>query len=208
MNPELTPIETETDAALRLDTALIGSGLFHVYSEVTGVLMQPQVAQANESVHRCRINRVLIPARKLIDAGWDHGAVGIEIKSSEMSNDGKVLSQVLDYRRCAWTLPSQHGSVRVWLDWIFIFPNRRCAWTLPSQHGSVRVWLDWIFIFPMRKEHGSLASLMAHNRFGTANSSQYVWLHLQCGEETVLRIGHDGEIRIGRNHSGRKVGSR
>ncbi len=182
MNPELTPIETETDAALRLDTALIGSGLFHVYSEVTGVLMQPQVAQANESVHRCRINRVLIPARKLIDAGWDHGAVGIEIKSSEMSNDGKVLSQVLDYRRCAWTLP--------------------------SQHGSVRVWLDWIFIFPMRKEHGSLASLMAHNRFGTANSSQYVWLHLQCGEETVLRIGHDGEIRIGRNHSGRKVGSR
>jgi hypothetical protein len=178
----VTVILTEQDAAAVLDAALGEIGLFHVLKEVSGVLMQPQAAQVTSDIspRRLRIDRLLLPTPRLTGLGWASGAVGVEIKSSDRALEGPVLSQALDYRRCLWMIPN----------------------------GGIRVWLDWLFIFPLEAQHGPLASLMAHNRIGTCASNNWTRLHFKTGEQNILKIYHDGQVDIGQMQAGRKAGSR
>lgn len=83
--------ETEADSMQALDLALTRIGLWKVYSEVPGVLLQPRPAQNENKV---RIDRVLVPNERLISLGWEHGIIGIEGKKSGQKI-GPPISQAI-----------------------------------------------------------------------------------------------------------------
>ena len=55
------------------------------------------------------MDRVLVPMRKLKEAGWSYGVIGIEAKRSDIKI-GPAISQCLDYGRSLFELA---GGVRV-----------------------------------------------------------------------------------------------
>lgn len=167
---------TEAQSAAALDRALLACGLWTVYREVCGTVVQPRPSQPDRSV---RIDRLLVPNERLAAAGWKHGVIGVEIKRSGVKI-GQPIAQAMDYSRATWTLPV----------------------------GGIRVWLDWIFLWPVGKQHGTTASILAQNRIGTASADQWTTLHLRTGEHNVLRVGADEQIEIGTAANGQKVGSR
>ena len=169
---------TEEDAAAALDGILITCGLWSVYAEVRGTLCQPRPAQEPKGL---RIDRLLIPNQRLRDLGWSHGVVGIEVKKSG-TKIGPPLAQALDYGRAVFAIP---------------------------QLGGIRVWLDWVFIWPMPKQNGTVASVLCQNRIGSATSDDWNLLQLKSGEHNLLKVGHDGIIEMGHAIvNGQKAGSR
>lgn len=104
---------TEAGSADALDIRLIESGLFRIYSEVRGVLMQPRPGQVDRAV---RIDRLLVPTENLYAHGWHHGVIGIEVKRSG-ARIGPPLAQAMDYVRSSWAIRGvwmQLGAVFVW----------------------------------------------------------------------------------------------
>ena len=166
---------TEIDAAAALDAVLAECALWSVYREVCGSLCQPRPTQDDKGV---RIDRVLVPNQRLISLGWNHGVIGIEIKRSGIKI-GPPIAQAMDYSRSVWLL-----------------------------NGGIRVWLDWVFIWPLPAQHEAVASILAQNRIGSASSDQWSLLQLKSGEQNLIRISPSGDIRIGAGASGRKAGSR
>ncbi len=115
---------------------------------------------------------------KLKEAGWSYGVIGIEAKRSDIKI-GPAISQCLDYGRSLFELA-----------------------------GGVRVWLDWVFLWPLDKQHEALASVMAQNRVGSRSGTTGL-LDLFVGEGRVLQVGHDGSIDVGRGVTyGKRAGSR
>ena len=128
----------------------------------------------------CIRDRILTPTPRLVDLGWRHGVIGVEIKRSG-EKIGRPIAQAMDYTRAVFTL---------------------------QDHGSIKVALDLVFVWPMVKQGGTIASILAQQRVGSAHSDRWTALHLASGECNVITIGHDGEVRIGEVVNGRKVGSR
>lgn len=167
---------TEAGSAAALDTVLDGSGLWTVYREVPGTYAQPRPIQDDKNP---RIDRVLVPTKRLIMLGWCRGVIGIEIKKSG-TKIGPIISQALDYSRAVWSLPS----------------------------GGIRVWLDWVFIWPMPEQLRTVGSILSQNCIGSASYDDNSRLLLKAGGQTVLRLRRAGEVEIGDTTNGRKVGSR
>jgi hypothetical protein len=168
--------QTEKDSCAVLDRTLEQVGLWRVYSEVSGTLLQPRPAQTEVKV---RIDRILIPTTKLVELGWNHGAIGIEAKRSQVKI-GPPIAQAMDYLRTAWALPGT----------------------------NVKIVLDWVFVWPVARQLGTVASIMAQQRVGCAYADRWTSLHLKAGEQNIIKIGHDGTVEIGAGSNGRKVGSR
>lgn len=167
---------TEEQAAAAFDAAVTATGLFHLHREVRGTLTQPRPGQRDKTV---RIDRILIPTQNLIDLGWRHGIIGVEIKRTGVKL-GPALAQAMDYTRSTFTLDG----------------------------GDFLVVPTWVLVWPAENEHGPLASLMAQNRVGVVEANKWATLRLRVGEMTLLHVSTTGEVRIGTQSSGTKVGSR
>ena len=124
-----------------------------------------------------RADVLLLPLPALVSAGWGCGALVIEVKRSG-EKIGHGCSQLIDYTNAVFFLPT-----------------------------GVAVVPAFGFLFPALKQHGRMASLMAHQRIGTA-MIRYGKLELCCGECRVLTVGQSGEINVGATDFGRKLGSR
>jgi len=120
---------------------------------------------------------LLLPAGKLFDAGWRSGAIVVEVKRSG-EKIGPGCNQLIDYTNSVFFLPSG----------VAVVPN-------------------FGFLFPALKQHGPLASVMAHQHLGTAAIHRGS-LNLFCGESRVLTLGQDGRIDIGKLNFGRRLGAR
>lgn len=169
---------TEADAATALDEILLACGLWSVYAEVRGTPCQPRPAQTAKNL---RIDRLLVPNPRLRDLGWAHGVIGIEIKKSG-AKIGEPIAQAMDYSRALWTV---------------------------TQLGGIRVWADWVFIWPMPKQNGTVASILCQNRIGSATTDNWNLLQLKSGEHNLIKVGRDGVIEMGHAIvNGQKAGSR
>lgn len=126
-----------------------------------------------------RADVLLVPLQRVLDAGWAGGAIVIEVKRSG-EKIGPGCSQLVDYLNSAWRLP---------------------------QSGGVTIVPSFGFLFPAHKQHGPLASVMAHQHIGTA-CFRAGWLCCYCGESRVMSINAAGGLRLGRLDFGLKVGSR
>ncbi len=72
------------------------SGAFTIYREVWGEYLQPRFGtECTTEEKACRIDRVLVPTKKLIAAGWKNsGAIGVEGKKSG-KKAGPLICQAL-----------------------------------------------------------------------------------------------------------------
>lgn len=127
-----------------------------------------------------RIDRVLVPTEHLLDLGWKFGIIGCELKRSG-EKIGPPIAQAIDYGRSVFTL----------------------------EPSKFRIYLDYVFIWPMAKHGGTLGSICAQQRIGSAlGDGRYSRFALKSGETGILDVQCDGRIRIGGTQAGAKVGSR
>jgi hypothetical protein len=92
---------------------------------------------------------------------------------------GPPISQCLDYSRALWEI----------------------------NHNWVA--LNWVFLWPAKKTSGTVASILAQQRIGTADTSPYHSLKLASGEAVLALFGADGRLEhVKDGNWGRKTGSR
>lgn len=169
---------TETAAWEPFDRMVTLTGAFNIYREIDGEYLQPRCGTEDK---RARIDRLLVPNRKAVDAGWTNGIIGVEGKKSGFKI-GKLVSQAIDYTRCVFRLKEPIPEVLIMPVWVFIYPSDRI--------------------------YGDLESVMAQNRVGTINIGQY-GLAFQCSAIHALEIGLNGGM-AGKSvmNIGNKRGSR
>jgi hypothetical protein len=173
---------TEEDACKAFDEAVIRSGAFTIWREVSGECIQP-LAGINIK-NRYRIDRVLFPTEKLREAGWTKGLIGVEIKRSSI-NAGPPVSQMMDYLRCIWNSPKK---IKVQLDYVFLFPLQKTMGTIASLMAQNRVGTCFL-----------------------DNHEQSEWHRLAffLGEQKVVVCYlNKGVIEVGNLNVGSKTGSR
>lgn len=119
-----TASATEAHNADTFDKVMAAAGLFTVYPEVTGTLVQPRPGQVDKAM---RIDRVLVPNNRLVSLGWTHGVIGVELKPTG-AKLGPAVSQAMDYSRSTFTLPN--GGFQVMPSWVFLYP-------FDKQHGDM-----------------------------------------------------------------------
>lgn len=138
---------TEAESAAAFDALVAKCGLFisakpaieKDCGELWGFPLQPRLGT---NLQKLRIDRILAPTETLIDAGWNQGYIGIELKKSDVKI-GPVVAQALDYSRAAFKIT--HGRI-VMLDQIFIWPFRGAAGDIESvmtQHRIGAVYESW-----------------------------------------------------------------
>jgi len=166
---------TERDVADDFDKRIEATKAFRVYREVTGEIFQPRVGTRSQGI---RIDRVLLPLPATVAAGWNLGAVGIELKRTG-EKIGPVISQAIDYQRACWRL----------------------------EPSGVLIVTEWVFLWPFRNQMFALASIMAQQRIGVGHFSSWNQVVLSAGSSTVFSI-RDGLKEIKPCQCGKKTGSR
>lgn len=115
---------TEVESASDLDRRLAAAGMFVIHREVTGTLIQPRAGQRDRAL---RIDRILTPGGELRERGWAHGAIGIEVKRSQV-NIGPPLAQAMDYVRGSWKV----RGIWIQLAAVFLWPCEKQSGPLAS----------------------------------------------------------------------------
>lgn len=111
----------EDSAAAEFDSRIEACGLFlKVFREVNGFYM---AYRPNRQGRSARIDRVLIPGQRLVEAGWTRD-IGVELKRSG-EKIGRPLAQAIDYTYCAFTV----GNHWMMLPHVFL-------WPFPRQYGT------------------------------------------------------------------------
>jgi hypothetical protein len=174
--------ETEQESSSFFDgisAQLEKQGLWKSESEVSGAYMNCLPMEERQG---CRIDRILYPGQKMVDAGWCFGPIGIELKRSR-ERLGRPASQCIDYRNAIFT--SSVGTQFV-LQQVFLWPL-----------------LTW--------GGGELESVMGQRRVGGV-FFQYDKMRFYLGQQLVLDVGFDGKIvefkQVFMKTLGRKKGNR
>lgn len=105
---------TEEDSAAEFDRRVDASGLFErVFKEVSGYYL---TYRPNRRGRDARIDRILLPGKRLRDAGWSR-VIGVELKRSD-EKIGPALAQAIDYTYCAWNV----GHYWMLAEHVFLWP--------------------------------------------------------------------------------------
>ena len=169
--------KSEPEASGFFDRIVEQSGLFTIYRLVPGFYVQPRAWVQNKN---CEIDRILAPKAALLEAGWKHGLLGVEIKTGGMKI-GEALCQALDYSRAVFKLPGNRGLVM----------------------------LEWIFLFPLSEPPlGDIGSVMTNNRIGSACFSRSGGLRFMVDQTVAIALWEDGKVEAKELNMGKKVGSR
>ena len=148
--------DDEKQAGDAFDLAISNDPRFSsVYREVKGIY---SAKSPHDLPPEPRIDRVLIPSKKLRNAGWLHGPIGVEIKAPG-NKIGAAVAQCIDY---------SHAQFEV----------------MPGFHMS----MGFIFLFACRPTRGDLDSIMVQNRIGTANVTPLNELVFFRGSRKVVSI--------------------
>jgi hypothetical protein len=120
----------------------------------------------------------------------------------------RILTPGPELRERGWT----HGAVGIEIKRSRVNIGPPLAQAMDYVRGSWNVRGIWIqlaavFLWPCEKQSGPLASLMVHNRIGSASGTGYAGVKLCFGEEVIYSDDTQG-VRLGRIDSGHMVGSR
>lgn len=77
-----------------------------------------------------RIDYLLTPSKKLLDAGWKNGIIGVEVKKSG-HKVGPLICQMIDYSKAIYRLPGAAGNV-------LVCASSVCAWPPFSKGGTIQ----------------------------------------------------------------------
>jgi hypothetical protein len=171
--------ENEANALAALDTLLMEySHVFSVHHEVEGRLLHHRAN--TEGSGKVIIDRILVPKRPLISAGWTLGPIGIEAKRSSAKGLGKAIAQAQDYSRAAFQMPESF-----------------CCATIV---------LQWVFLWPVESMFGHVASIAAQSRIGAAKP----WkggLRFDSNSQGLIKL-YAGCIECMSPTTGQKIGNR
>lgn len=165
----------EALALADFDRRIEETGCFRLYREVEGEIFHPRLGVDKRSV---RIDRILSPTVKLMDAGWTCGPIGIEGKRPA-EKIGKPISQLLDYLRSVFELP-----------------------------GGYRVVLEWGFLYPFEAVVGDLQSVMTQHRIGVVGIRGGRRVVFDVGGRNVISIDADNVPAVNPSPAGGKAGCR
>ena len=122
---------TEIEACAYFDNKLEGGKYFNIEKEVIGRrlidFLPCSVGHQGQSV---RIDRILYPTEKAIEAGWIWGPIGVEIKKSNMAI-GPILAQVMEQRQSLFRSVIL-GYARISLTLHAVFPVKKVSQDLHS----------------------------------------------------------------------------
>lgn len=170
---------TEDEAKAAFDASIEEGGWFKSYHEVWGYYMQPK---RNSELKRPRIDRLLVPTKKLLKAGWKLGVAGVEIKASG-KDVGPIVNQALDYEGAEWIIGEGEDIEG------FIFG------------------CQWLFVFHLDEMKGDLASIMANERIGCAHLRGRR-MKFMCGSTNAVTWTDSENVEVKQINCGYKTGSR
>lgn len=170
---------SEAEACVAFDDVASASGAFVVHREVEGQMLTHRFGCTQVGV---RIDRVLTPTKKALDAGWCSGAIGVEVKAGG-KKAGPVILQCIDYMHSAFRMKN-----------------------------GLLICLSACFIFPLGKSFCDIASIMVQHRIGSSFiHPRYKSLYFWSGGSTILTLDANKfeTSNLDKfNNVGRKVGSR
>ena len=174
---------TETESVKRLESLLVQTGLFNIFSEVTGEYEYRPYYK--ESDKKPRIDFLLTPSVKFINQGWCYGAIGIECKKSNVKI-GPPFSQIWDYGTALFRHPT--FKVLIKPDFIFLWPCEKVGGNFASVMSQNRF--------------GSVCE--------NGYRSDWHSMHFYCGESKVFRYDFNKDsVDINRSMNfGKRTGSR
>jgi len=124
--------KTEKDAETAFDSS-INKEYFINEKEVVGRRLFDD-KPTDQDGQRVRIDRVLHPTLKAVEAGWIYGPIAVEIKKSSMAF-GPILTQTLEYRQSVF-LSKVLNNTRI-LPLVFaVFPSSNITNDLHSLQSS------------------------------------------------------------------------
>jgi hypothetical protein len=167
----------ENEACDSFDRIITDSDLFTVYKEVTGKMIFNRFYK--KEIINPRIDRILTPKIKLINAGWDNGIIGVEIKRSG-KKVGRPIAQSMDYLDSAW----------------FITP------------ANLAVLLSHVCLYPCDQLYNNVGSICSQNHIGQI-ILHYNKLEIFSGQNRLLSYNFENkELVIRTNKNGLTTGSR
>jgi hypothetical protein len=132
---------SEESAKDAFRSAFAFSDCFAIYEEIEGWYFGGSVFGDRSTG---RIDFILTPKKRLIEAGWRMGIVGVEVKKSG-HKAGPLVCQMLDYSKAVFRLPAASGGSLVCASVICCFPEivgiTGCIKSIMSQHriGVARI---------------------------------------------------------------------
>ena len=111
--------KTEDDAKKAFLDAFAATDCFTIYPEIDCWYFGGSVFGDRPTG---RIDYVLTPKKKLLDAGWRMGIIGVEVKKSG-HKAGPLICQMIDYSKAIYRLPEATGGSLVCLTAVFCFPE-------------------------------------------------------------------------------------
>jgi hypothetical protein len=170
----VTSTEKENETAF--DTLVEKQGWFEIHKQVKSATFDLMHFQTPKKFYR--IDRVLVPTKKLCMEGWTD-PIGVELKTTSQPL-GPPLGQVFDYQHCTWNISPYYP----------------------------QLGLSYIFLFPFEKQHGTVASVMSHTRTGTCCGGRngFTFYSGEARILSVWDTGVDiGKLAFG---AGKKTGSK
>ena len=175
--------QNEPDACADLNRRLTACKLWIVMDEVWGEQVHPRLDTEAKSTDATQhkgviIDRLLLPTREIVKAGWIEGAIGIEAKKSGLPM-GRRVCQAMDYTRCVFRTHEYFN----------------------------HVMLKWVFLWPAQWPTGDLASVMANYRVGTVAPFSHNGLVFTVNSTHVI-VADSDRVSVKLPTCGHKVGSR
>jgi hypothetical protein len=169
--------EHEDEAKAAFFAAFSATGCFKIFQEVECWYFGGSVFGDKPTG---RIDFLMTPQKTLLDAGWKNGIVGIEVKKSG-HKAGPLICQMIDYSKAVYRLPESAGSSLLCLSSVYSFPAISCG--------------------------GTLGSIMANHRIGSAMIDKH-GCGLQVCSSWAFRSHKDRGLHVVNLNCGYKNGSR
>lgn len=167
----------EDEAKAAFFSAFSSTGCFKIFQEVECWYFGGSVFGDKPTG---RIDFLMTPQKPLLDAGWKNGVVGVEVKKSG-HKAGPLICQMIDYSKAVYRLPDSAGCSLLCLSSVYSFPSFPCGGTLGSIMANHRIGSATI------DKHGCGLQISSSWSFRSHKERGLHFVNLSCGYKNGSR---------------------